>query len=216
MHLKCYRFRSVAQIQNDVCQVYGIKARKEDIRLILKELDPLGVEERRSRCLRRRSYYAKGPNYIWHVDGYDKLKPYGLCISGCIDGFSRKIVYLNVYHTNNNPRVIGGYFLQSVKECGGCPHIVRGDFGTENGHVQDFQHFLQQHDTDSLVQTAYIEEASTLNQRIESWWGFLRKECDQFWMDLLDLSQRGSYDGSFFDKSLIQFCFTSLIQVSVN
>ena len=196
------------------CKEAGIKAKKEDIRLILKELDPLGVEERRSRCLKRRSYYAKGPNYIWHVDGYDKLKPYGLCISGCIDGFSRKLIWLNVYHTNNNPRVIGGYYLQSVKECGGCPRIVRADFGTENGQIQDFQHFLRQNNTDSLVQHAYIEGASTLNQRIESWWGFLRKECAQFWMDLFkDLSQRGLYDGSFLDKSIVQFCFTALVQV---
>ena len=29
----------------------------------------------------------QGPNYIWHVDAYDKLKPYGMSISGCIDGY---------------------------------------------------------------------------------------------------------------------------------
>ena len=28
----------------------------------------------------------QGPNFLWHCDGYDKLKPYGLCIHGCIDG----------------------------------------------------------------------------------------------------------------------------------
>ena len=30
--------------------------------------------------------YVQGPNYLWHVDGYDKLTPYGLNIHGCIDG----------------------------------------------------------------------------------------------------------------------------------
>ena len=30
--------------------------------------------------------YNKGPNYIWHIDGYDKLSPFGLTIHGCIDG----------------------------------------------------------------------------------------------------------------------------------
>lgn len=24
---------------------------------------------------------------MWHADGYDMLKPFGLAISGCIDGF---------------------------------------------------------------------------------------------------------------------------------
>ena len=27
-----------------------------------------------------------GPNYLWHMDGNDKLKPYGFSIHGCIDG----------------------------------------------------------------------------------------------------------------------------------
>ena len=30
----------------------------------------------------------QGPNWVWHLnlDGYDKLKPYGFPIHGCIDG----------------------------------------------------------------------------------------------------------------------------------
>lgn len=33
-----------------------------------------------------RHYNTQGPNEIWHIDGYDKLSPYGLTIHGCIDG----------------------------------------------------------------------------------------------------------------------------------
>ena len=29
---------------------------------------------------------TKGPNYVWHTDGMDKLKPYGFAVHGCIDG----------------------------------------------------------------------------------------------------------------------------------
>ena len=25
---------------------------------------------------------------MWHLDGYDKLKPYGFAIHGCIDGLA--------------------------------------------------------------------------------------------------------------------------------
>jgi len=28
----------------------------------------------------------KGPNDNWHIDGYDKLGPYGLKVHGCVDG----------------------------------------------------------------------------------------------------------------------------------
>ena len=29
---------------------------------------------------------VQGPNFSWHCDGYDKLKPFGIAIHGCIDG----------------------------------------------------------------------------------------------------------------------------------
>ena len=61
---------------------------------------------RLSRRLHRRTYIAAGPNYIWHVDGNDKITPYGFGISGAIDGFSRHIIWLNVYTTNSDPAVI--------------------------------------------------------------------------------------------------------------
>ena len=37
-------------------------------RLVI-ELDPGGVEERRSRRLTRRRYTSLGPNFYWHIDG---------------------------------------------------------------------------------------------------------------------------------------------------
>ncbi len=41
--------------------------------MVLKELDPAGVSMRRARRLRWRNYFAKGPNFIWHLDSYDML-----------------------------------------------------------------------------------------------------------------------------------------------
>ena len=46
-----------------------------------------------------------GPNYAWHCDGYDKLKPYGLPIHGCIDGYIINIAkfffFKQVFKENN-------------------------------------------------------------------------------------------------------------------
>ena len=55
----------------------GIQVPRDIVRVVLKELDPQGVEERRSKTLRHRAYHTPGPNYSWHIDGYDKLKPSG-------------------------------------------------------------------------------------------------------------------------------------------
>ena len=71
------------RLQND----RGLAVDHETVRQIVKGLDPEGVDFRSRRKLRRRKYFAKGPNFIWHTDGYDKLKPFGFCIHGAIDGY---------------------------------------------------------------------------------------------------------------------------------
>lgn len=90
-HLKC--------LQNKIVVT------QEIVRELLSYLDPTGVEVRKRRRLRRRQYYNKGPNFLWHVDSYDKLKPYGICINGCIDGFSRQIIWLRAGSTSSDPKV---------------------------------------------------------------------------------------------------------------
>jgi len=198
------------RMMHSKCIQHGLQVRKEDVRLILRELDPRGVDDRMRRRLVRRSYHAVGPNAVWHIDGYDKIKPFGMCINGCIDGFSRKVIWLNVYFTNNDPKVIGGYYLEAVKECNGCPRRVRGDFGTENTYVRDFQALLRH----CAVADAYVEGASTLNQRIESWWAFLYRQCMHYWIDYFRrLQYNGAFVGDFVDKGVLQFCFTAQIQV---
>ena len=57
----------------------------------LAVLDPCRADRMRANRLRRRVYDVKGPNHIWHLDGNDKLKPFGICVHGCMDGFSRKV-----------------------------------------------------------------------------------------------------------------------------
>ena len=57
------------------CDGHGLLAvRKEDVRLIFRELDPDGVAARLSRRLERRTYTVLGPNFIWHLNRYVKLR----------------------------------------------------------------------------------------------------------------------------------------------
>ncbi|KAJ8004309.1 hypothetical protein DPEC_G00157790 [Dallia pectoralis] len=105
--------------------------------------------------------------------------------------------------------------MEAVEKLGGCPRIVRGDRGTENGHVRDCQRFLHRNIHGGSAVDSYIEGAITANQRIESWWGFLRRESMEFYICLFaDLKDRGWFDGAYLDKGLIQFCFMGIIQVS--
>ena len=141
---------------------YKIVVPRDIVMNMLREVDPEGTQERKSRRLKRRTYLSAGPNDTWHIDGYDKLKPYGLPIHGCVDGFSRKILWLRVCKTNNNPVVTACHFLRLVKENYVCPKLVRTDCGTENGIIAAMQCTLTNNENGHRYGT------SVANQRIEN------------------------------------------------
>ena len=120
----------------------GILVKGSRVMTLLRELDPDGVESRKKKRLRRRAYSTKGPNYIWHIDGHDKLKPFGFSIHGCIDGFSRRLIWLEVNATNKNPEVIAHYYLDAVKQIGGAPQKIRSDDGSENSLIKAMHTYL--------------------------------------------------------------------------
>ena len=88
---------------------------------IVRELDPDGVEVRKTHRLRRRRYTCPGPNKVWHADGYDKIKPFGFQIHGCIDGYSRKVLWLYITRSINLSDNMAAYYLDAVREHGGSP-----------------------------------------------------------------------------------------------
>ena len=112
-------------IENKLRTTYNIITPRDSVMGILREADPLRSNERRSRNLERRCYRSNGPNETWHVDGYDKLKPHGFPIHGCIDGFSRKVVWLKVCRTNNDPKSPASFYIQTVQHFKYCPSKVQ-------------------------------------------------------------------------------------------
>ncbi len=89
------------------------------------------------------------------------------------------------------------------------------DRGTENCIVRDLQRHLRTNHGDSLSgKHSYLTGASTGNQRMESWWGTLRKEATEYWIQLLgELRGKGEFDGGFLDKAVLQLCVMGIIQV---
>ena len=194
---------------------YGLVTTREVVRHVLRIFDPEGVEYRSRHRLRRRLYRCKGPNYLWHIDEYDKLKPYGFCIHGAIDGFSRRIVWLEVASSNNDPRIIAQYFLDYVRQLGGTARIVRGDRGTENGNLAAIQRFFRRSMNDDFSgDKSFMFGKSTSNQRIEAWWGRLRQGCADWWIEFFkDLRDSGLYcDDNIIHCECLKFCFMDVIQ----
>ncbi|KAJ8027591.1 hypothetical protein HOLleu_32773 [Holothuria leucospilota] len=112
---------------------------QETTRLPLNALGTDGVALRRSRRIIRRRYRYARPNYLIHTDGYNKQKQYGFAVHAAIDGFSRKVLWLCVGNSKNNPRMLAKLFIDYVKRIGGVPKIVRADRGTENVFLRHLQ-----------------------------------------------------------------------------
>jgi hypothetical protein len=197
------------------CLDRGFVVDQETVRCLLHIIDPEGVEYRRRRRLRRRVYSVKGPNSVWHIDGYDKLSRYGIKIHGCIDGFSRQIIWLKAGVSNKNPNIIAHYYIDSIREFGVCPRRVRADMGTENVHVATMQRFLRRnHEDEHAGEKSFLYGKSVNNQRIESLWGMVRRQGIQFWMNFFqDLTENGYHDGEYLDQEISRFCFLQLVQV---
>lgn len=54
---------------------------------------------------------------------------------GCADGFSRRLLWLEVGSTNKNSEVIAKFYLDTVKQLGGTPRKIRSDDGTEKSVI---------------------------------------------------------------------------------
>ena len=192
----------------------GIVISSHTVRHLMLHLDEEGVRQRRMRRLRHREYVSPGPNFVWHVDGYDKLKPYGFAIHGAIDGFSRRVMWLEVGVSNNNPRVCVKYFLETIQRIKVLPRVVRCDHGTENVHIRDVQvYFREGYDDDFAGEHSFLQGKSSSNQRIESWWAMLRRKCTTYWMNLFkDMTFCGLLDtGYILHIHALRFCFMDLI-----
>ena len=91
---------------------------------IMKDLDPVGVDTRRGRALRRCLYYGKSPNRVWHLDSYDKFKPFGFESKRCIDGDSRCTLWLNILRSNKDPKEVCNIFVNYLTVTKGVPQRV--------------------------------------------------------------------------------------------
>ena len=66
----------------------------------------------------------------------DKLKPFGFNVHSCIDGPSRKLIWLKVEPSNKNQDVIAHYYLDAISELKGVSHIIKANDGTEHALIE--------------------------------------------------------------------------------
>ncbi|XP_069588382.1 uncharacterized protein [Ranitomeya imitator] len=190
---------------------------RNDVNQAMKQFDATGLRMRTpGKCkIERKNYFSKGPNDVWHIDGNDKLKFYGIWVHLGIDGFSRRIIWLQAGTSNRKPGFIARYYLDAVIRENGCPQLVRADRGKENKLVALLQTSFRQRHCDSLAGiNSFRYGKSVHNQRAECFNSYLKKSWICLWQerfekmvgsDILDISNPVHIH-------CLQFSFLQLIQ----
>ncbi|POW01254.1 hypothetical protein PSHT_12631 [Puccinia striiformis] len=200
---------------------YSISIPRTVLYEILQEIDPDGLALRLRQACKRRIFRVNGPNHVWACDGHDKLKKFGICIYGMIDAWSRKILGMFVHVTNNDPKHIGVYFLQTAAKAGGIPLKVTTDFGTETIDMAAHQMFLSHHYAGISAEEAGKRmhfTKSTHNQKIEALWSQMMKQHNRKVIDVIqDKIDEGEYDPhDEVQKLLFLFLWIPVFQTSVD
>ena len=78
----------------------GYNIPRRSVRASLNRVDPINSALRWGALVSRQVYSVPWPNSLWHLDGHHSLIHWGLVIHGCIDGYSRRIMFLLC--SNNN------------------------------------------------------------------------------------------------------------------
>ncbi|XP_041935212.1 uncharacterized protein LOC121697653 [Alosa sapidissima] len=150
----------------------------------LATVDASGLQRRSpgKKKIQRRNYHSSGPNDTWHIDGNDKLKFFGIWVHLCIDGFSRRVLWLKVGTSNRKQKFVARYFFDVVVELGGCPRLIRSDRGKENLVVGEMQTAFHVRQLGDQAWQCFRMGTSVHNQRAECFNSMLKRTWIKKWL----------------------------------
>lgn len=212
-------------------QEFGYRARRDDVAVAQQQLDPEGVAQRLPgpRRPRQENYTTPGPNFLWCLDGHDKLSQYGFEIYAAVDAYSRKIIWFYCGNTNRTAiSVVKQYFL-TVSTLGICPRFIRTDKGTETVLLADLHFSLyieaalreewSEEDYQAVrISDCYIYGPSTRNIRVEGLWRQQRFQCTAPWLLYFQTLQAESLyrQDQLADQVVILFLFMPILRQELN
>ena len=163
------------------------------------------------------------------LDGHDKMCGYQksmfpLCIYGAQDTYSGRIQFLRIWTANNDPNIIGRFYLDYLFESKGnrldlnqfigdnntiifdfanfvllsvLPQNIRVDKGTETGVMATMYCCLRENYGDLEDPTESVLYGPSTQNKIESWWRDLLERMERFFKDQLSsLIEDGEYDST--------------------
>lgn len=77
----------------------------------------------------------QGSNWVWSLDGWDKLKEFDIYVYGAIDTFSRRLLWLHAFTTNRDPYIVAKYYFQFVCSERGMVFVICKGKVDRNGNL---------------------------------------------------------------------------------
>ncbi|KAK7027033.1 Integrase catalytic domain-containing protein [Favolaschia claudopus] len=145
-----------SNIMSGHLEAIGIHVPVRGIQESLWRVDAIGVLVRWNGVIKRRVYKVRGANALWHMDGNEKLRPWGFYRSATVEAL----------------------FMHAVSIFG-WPSRMRGDFGKENNGVERRMIIRW-----GEAHRAYIRGRSTQNIRMERNWRDVRKDTLEFFREI--------------------------------
>ena len=138
-------------LHGKIRKVHKLNVPRDAVYDMMYDLDPDGLKNRVLTNKRRKrvngAFVTRGPNWVHSLDGHAKLMGYQkstfpLAIYGCPDSASRKLLWLKIWTTNSDPRIVGRWYFEYLFETRMIGQHLRIDKGTETGDMATIHAFL--------------------------------------------------------------------------
>eukprot|EP00112_Aurelia_sp_Birch-Aquarium-sp1_P026060 Seg90.12 transcript_id=Seg90.12/GoldUCD/mRNA.D3Y31 product="hypothetical protein" protein_id=Seg90.12/GoldUCD/D3Y31 len=192
-------------LHKKIREVHQLKVPRDVVYAMMEEVDPTGLQERAvvgkaKRHRRTGGFSSEGSDWTMSLDGHDKLCGYQkatfpLCIYGGLDTYSNRINILRIWTTNNEPKIIGRFYLEYLNDCRVLPSRLRIDKGTETGILTTMHSYLRSLHGDLADPVDSILYGPSTQNKIERWWKELLERMERFFkVQLNTLVEDGEYD----------------------
>ncbi|KAK6991985.1 hypothetical protein R3P38DRAFT_3409105 [Favolaschia claudopus] len=169
-------------------QDYGIKISENFLNKFFKEIEPDALRQRVAKKFKQKRFWSAGVMDMICFDQHDKWKRFGLWPHLGLNPYTGRILWLNIWWTNRNPKLVTSYYIIACRRVGGVPLISQSDAGSENYGIANCHTVIRQRLDPTLAGTLQHRWMGKdgLNVKPEAGWSYFRRWFTPAFENILD------------------------------